>query len=61
MEQFYREFVAVYPEEDAFNITLIVLEDLLRSNDEEIQLAAIRCLGNFVLYVIFDPILPFCY
>lgn len=48
LDVFYQEFVSVYPEEDVFNLTLNILKDLLRSNQESLRLAAIRAIGNFI-------------
>jgi len=48
LEIFYQEFISVYPEEDVFNLTLNILKDLLRSNQESLRLSAIQAIGNFI-------------
>ena len=47
LELFYCEFVAIFPEEDVFQLTLSFLLEFIYSEEEDIRLATIRALGNF--------------
>ena len=48
LEQFYNAFASIFPEEDDYKLSLLILQDLVRSSSESIQLAACMALGNFV-------------
>jgi hypothetical protein len=51
LEQFYREFVAVYPEEEDYLCCLSILQSFMEANQEGLRNAAIRVLGSFAQYV----------
>lgn len=40
--------MTIYPEEDVYSLCLCVFQDLMRSDDEHLQLASCMALGNFV-------------